>query len=288
MRRSKKTRFQSSKKTNGKGLTITLIITSILMTGLVVWVWSNQWDVEKSYTRIGEAIGVLDKDQSKEPKELIPEENENDEKDQDALSKEDEAHEKPVEKKQSKEDAVKYIEGQKLPSEPTYIKEILIANKKHPLPSTFAPGESKEAREAFEELAKEAKKEGFELEAFSTYRSFDYQTELYQRYVDRDGVKEADRYSARPGYSEHQTGLAFDIGEIGRPEDYASERFGETDAGRWIAENAHRFGFIMRYPDGKEFVTGYMYESWHFRYVGKEIAEEIYQKKITLEEFLEL
>ena len=169
---------------------------------------------------------------------------------------------------------------------PTYIKDVLIASKKYPLPTTFAPGESKEAREKFEEMAAESVLSGFKLTAFSTYRSFEYQTGLYQRYVDKDGHEKADRYSARPGYSEHQTGLAFDIGEVNQEQLWLTSEFGESEAGKWLSANAHRYGFIMRYPLGKEEITGYMYESWHYRYVGTEIAEEIYEQKITLEEYL--
>ena len=282
MKRSKNYKFQSQKKKSGKALTISLIISGTIMTSLVVWVWFNNWDIEKSYTRIGTVIGLIDE---VEPGELSEPEIDKESIEED---KPEEPIEEVIEKKPKKEESVKYIEGQKLPSEPTYIKGVLIASKKYPLPSTYAPGESKEAREAFEELAAEALLDGFKLTAFSTYRSFDYQTGLYQRYVDKDGEAEADRYSARPGYSEHQTGLAFDIGELDITEDWASERFGETEAGKWIAANAHRFGFIMRYPDEKEHITGYMYESWHFRYVGVEIAESIYKNNSTLEEYLEI
>ena len=179
-----------------------------------------------------------------------------------------------------------YIKGQVLPKEPKFVNGILLANKKYPLPATYAPGEDKTARAAFEKMAAEAKLAGFNLNAFSTYRAFEYQTTLYDRYVARDGEKAADTYSARPGYSEHQTGLAFDIGEVNFEQHFASSSFGETEAGKWVAANAHRFGFIMRYPEGKEQITGYMHESWHFRYVGKEIADEIFKRNITLEEYL--
>ncbi|MEG0486259.1 MAG: M15 family metallopeptidase, partial [Oscillospiraceae bacterium] len=100
------------------------------------------------------------------------------------------------------------------------------------------------------------------------------------------GVEAADRYSARPGYSEHQTGLTYDIGEKGKEDVWLTEAFGETPAGKWVAEHAHEYGFIMRYPKGKEEITGYMYESWHFRYVGVDIATEIYKRQGTLEEYL--
>ncbi len=181
-----------------------------------------------------------------------------------------------------------YIDGQTLPIKPTYVNGLIIVNKKTPLPKKFAPGENKLARKSFNEMAGEAKKSGIRLTTVSTYRSFDYQTTLYAKYVARDGKKAADRYSARPGYSEHQTGLAFDIGEVNQGKHWVSGSFGETKAGKWVAENAHRFGFIMRYPKGKESITGYMYESWHFRYVGRELAEDIYKRKISLEEYFAL
>ena len=181
-----------------------------------------------------------------------------------------------------------YIEGQKLPDKPKYVNGIIIANKTFPLPSTYAPGESKEARVAFDEMAAEALLSDIKLTAFSTYRAYDYQVGLYDRYVKKDGVEAADRYSARPGYSEHQTGLAFDIGEVNFEKHWASSSFGDTTAGKWVAANAHRYGFILRYPKGKESITGYMHESWHFRYVGKSIAEDIYSRNITLEEYLGL
>ncbi len=191
-----------------------------------------------------------------------------------------------ITKKEQKVDAGGYIEGKKLPKKPTYIKGILVASKQYPLPSNFAPGENKDAREAFDELNAAALLEGFKFDAFSTYRSYDRQVELYEAYVKRDGKKAADTYSARPGYSEHQTGLAFDIGEVGNTAAYADNKFANTPAGKWIAKNAHKYGFIMRYPKGKDDVTGYMYESWHFRYVGKKIATEIYKNDGTLEEYL--
>ncbi|SOC18497.1 D-alanyl-D-alanine carboxypeptidase [Ureibacillus xyleni] len=181
-----------------------------------------------------------------------------------------------------------YIEGQPEPTEPTYVDGILIANKKYPLPSNFAPGENKDAREAFEKMAVDAKELGFVLVAFSTYRSYEYQETLYNKYVERDGKENADRYSARPGYSEHQTGFAFDIGEKGKEDLWLTEEFGETPAGKWLVENAHKYGFILRYPKGKEAITGYMYESWHFRYLGVDLAAKVKASNLTLEEYLNI
>jgi len=253
------------------------------MTGLVIWIGLNDWDVEKSLDRLKVPTAEVDNTVNKQPETPVE------------ITEPDEVEEKPeiepstdVEKPNLNLDAGGYIPDQLLPVEATYIDGILIASKKYPLPSTFALGEDKEARAAFNEMAAEAALSGFKLTAFSTYRSFDYQTELYERYVNRDGKEAADRYSARPGYSEHQTGLAFDIGEVNFEKHWASSTFGDTEAGKWVALHAHKYGFIMRYPLGKEDITGYMHESWHYRYVGPEIAEEIFNKKITLEEYLEI
>lgn len=273
MKRKQSYKFRSEKR-KSKVLPITLTIIGILLIGgAVTWIGLNNWDVDQSYKRI---LNYVNKE-TEQPDSMIEEE------EQQPPIEDEEIVDEPT-----TEEAIQYIEGQELPTEPTYIDGILIANKKFPLPSTFAPGESKEARAAFEEMAAAALLEDYSLIAFSTYRSFDYQTDLYNRYVERDGIEEADRYSARPGYSEHQTGLAFDIGEVNQEQHFASSSFGDTDAGKWLAENAHLYGFIMRYPEGKEPVTGYMHEAWHFRYVGVEIAKDIYENNGTLEEYLGL
>lgn len=171
-------------------------------------------------------------------------------------------------------------------SKPTYIDGVLIASKKYPLPKDYAPGESKQARSDFNKMIVAGKKAGFSLTAFSTYRSYEYQKGLFDRYVRENGVVEANRFSARAGQSEHQTGLAFDVGEVGKQHQWARQIFGETKAGKWIAKNAHHSGFIIRYPKDKEDVTGYIYEPWHLRYVGKELATKVYNSGLTLEEYL--
>lgn len=201
------------------------------------------------------------------------------------VNEEPKASEEP-EEPEEKPDKNGYIPNQTLPTEPTYINGILLANKKYPLPSTFAPGVGEEAQNALNTMLAAAKKQGFDLVAFSGYRSFEYQTTLYNNYVNRDGVDAADRYSARPGYSEHQTGLAFDIGEKGKEDLWLTEEFGESPAGQWLVTHANEYGFILRFPKDKEHITGYMYESWHFRYVGVEVANEIKKREITLEEYL--
>ncbi|TDL30466.1 D-alanyl-D-alanine carboxypeptidase family protein [Jeotgalibacillus sp. S-D1] len=172
--------------------------------------------------------------------------------------------------------------------EPTYVQGVLIANKEYPLPDDFAPGEDEEAKAAYMEMEKAAALEGFELVAFSTYRSYEYQDELYHRYVDEHGQEEADRFSAQPGYSEHQTGLGFDIGEVGQEAQWADDSFKDTEAAKWLADNAHHFGFILRYPPGKEDITGYQYESWHFRYLGEDLAVKVHNSGLTLEEYLNM
>ncbi len=163
--------------------------------------------------------------------------------------------------------------------QPVYIDGILIANKTYALPSDYAPGVDAEAEKAFYEMQAEAYGQGLNLYISSGYRSYGYQAGLYQRYVDRSGKAEADRYSARPGHSEHQTGLAFDMNTI-------SDEFADTDEGKWVAENCHRYGFIVRYPEDKESVTGYMYEPWHIRYLGRDTATAVYESGLCLEEYL--
>ena len=140
----------------------------------------------------------------------------------------------------------------------------------------------KEAKEAFETLSENAKKEGMNVIAMSSYRSYDYQVNLYNNYVAQDGKEAADKYSARPGYSEHQTGLAVDVYNLDLP--YTS--FEETEEFTWMQKNAYKYGFILRFPKDKVDITGYQYESWHYRYVGKKVAKEIKDNNLTLEEYI--
>ena len=139
----------------------------------------------------------------------------------------------------------------------------------------------KVAKMAFEELTQSAKKEGFNIRAISTYRTYSYQKGLYDNYVKNYSKEEADTYSARPGFSEHQTGLAVDVDNI---KDYF-ENFEKTKEFNWMQENAYKYGFILRYPKNKEHITGYMYEAWHYRYVGVDIATYITKNNLTLEEY---
>lgn len=161
---------------------------------------------------------------------------------------------------------------------PTYINGILIVNKKYSIPSNFKADDT-EAVAALKAIQEAAKKENLSLPLKSGYRSYNTQKSLYNRYLTNNGKVYADGISARAGHSEHQTGLAFDVG-------YVAESFGNTAAGKWLEANCHKYGFIIRYPKYKELITGYNYEPWHIRYVGIEVATEIMENNLTLEEFL--
>lgn len=143
-----------------------------------------------------------------------------------------------------------------------------------------------EAADAFNKMSEAAAKEGYTIVVTTAYRSYDFQKSLYDSYVKNSGQAAADRFSAQPGKSEHQTGLSADVSSPSvnyqLTKDYIN-----TPEGKWLNDNAHKFGFIIRFPEGKEAITGYMYEPWHVRYVGQTAATEIYQKGITLEEYLE-
>lgn len=136
----------------------------------------------------------------------------------------------------------------------------------------------KDAALAFMEMVDAAKLDNIILYNMSAYRDYNYQVNLYNKYIQRDGKEAADKYSARPGYSEHQSGLCSDLNNI-------SDSFDGTDEAIWLKNNAYKYGFILRFPKDKEDITGYKYEPWHYRYVGKEAAKIIYDDDITLEEY---
>ena len=157
--------------------------------------------------------------------------------------------------------------------------EIVVANKKHPMAANYNLGENLTAKAAFLRLRNDMIAKGYNVGyAYSGFRTYDYQKVLYQNYVNKDGQAAADRYSARPGYSEHQTGLVFDL------TDKAGNLLEDTAASNWLKNNAHRYGFVVRYQPGKEASTGYMPEAWHIRYIGKE-ADEVYHSGLSLEEY---
>lgn len=160
----------------------------------------------------------------------------------------------------------------------TYIEGTLIVNKTYSLPSTYGSGLTEETKKAFAKLKSAALLDGFDIYIASGFRSYERQVTLYNNYVARDGKSAADTYSARPGYSEHQSGLTFDVNEV-------SDKFHGTPEANWLSDNCYKYGFILRFPNGKEQETGYKYESWHFRYVGEELAEKLYNNGdwLTLE-----
>ena len=162
----------------------------------------------------------------------------------------------------------------------TYIDGYLVVNKTYSLPKDYAPGLDKTTKEAFDKMNAAAKLEGLNIWLQSGFRSYDTQKRIYNSYVSQDGQKNADTYSARPGHSEHQSGLAFDVNQI-------NDSFIGTPEAIWLENNCYKYGFILRYPKGKENITGYQYESWHFRYVGKELATKLYNNGnwITMEEY---
>ncbi len=286
-------RYSMNKKDKKPYIKWILIIGAVLIAAsITVWLYLHDWDMERSLNALTggnsqqPAVESEAEEQIADVQEedvVIPEEKEEEVEEELPVTPEpdEEALEEEV------KDATVYPESIELPDEPTVIDGILLANKQNPLPSDYAPGVNPDAQDAFGAMRAEALKSNIDLTAFSTFRDFARQKELYEGYVAKDGQEKADRYSARPGFSEHQTGLAFDIGESGAEQHWAAASFGDTEAGKWVADNAHRFGFILRYPEGKEQLTGYMHESWHFRYVGKEAAKEIYDADITLEEYLE-
>lgn len=162
-----------------------------------------------------------------------------------------------------------------------YIKNILVVSKEYGLPKWYNPGLDDEAILAFNEMKCCAEKYGFNLAIVSGFRSYEYQEKIYNEYIKEYGEEVTDTFSAQPGHSEHQTGLALDIG---RDED----SYQYTEESIWLANNSYKFGYIIRYPKGKEKITGYKYEPWHIRYVGKEHAKLMYKNNLTLEEYLGL
>lgn len=173
---------------------------------------------------------------------------------------------------------------------------VYLVNRQHAVSKYFVPevrkvdayGMSQQMRDdaatALEEMFTAAKEEGIGLSTVSGYRSYSKQSSIYSRKKATQGQEAADRVSARPGTSEHQLGLAMDIAKKGSSQ--LNTGFGKTKEGQWVNENAHRFGFIVRYMEGYEEITGYMYEPWHVRYVGKEQAKAIYESGVPMETYM--
>lgn len=165
--------------------------------------------------------------------------------------------------------------------QPTYINGILLVNKDYGLPPTFGNGDDPTALAKLQQLQRDAQAQGINISnSYSGYRSYQYQTQLYNNYVNQHGEEEANTFSARPGFSEHQTGLTFDL------KDFNGQLVEDPITSQWIKDNCAKYGFILRYPEGKEDITGYIYEPWHLRYVGEEVANQIMNNNTTLEQYL--
>jgi len=174
---------------------------------------------------------------------------------------------------------------------------LVLVNKNNQLRQSFIPNNlesislkysnaekylRKEAKMAFESLSDKASKLGYRIVAVSAYRDYNYQMELFNYYVEEKGLDYALNCSAKPGHSEHQTGLSVDV--EGSNKSY--DDFEDSPEFEWMKNNAHKYGFILRYPKGKEHITGFKYEPWHYRYVGVNVATYLYQNNLTLEEYL--
>lgn len=158
----------------------------------------------------------------------------------------------------------------------TYVGGILIVNKEYSLPESYGNGIDASAYSAYLRMKQAS---GYDMSIISGYRSYERQVNTFSYWVSIDGEEKAATYSARPGHSEHQTGLAMDITSL-------NEEYGRTPEGKWLAEHCHEYGFIVRYPKGKTAITGYVYEPWHIRYLGKSNAKLVHDSGLTLEEFL--
>jgi len=172
----------------------------------------------------------------------------------------------------------------------------ILVNKYYSLPDKYAPDDivsmssqyaypdnsiRGEVYDAFKEMCKAANADGITLIVNSSYRDFESQKEIYEDYKDKNGIEYADKYAARPNFSEHQTGLSLDIFSPG----YGMKTFENSKAFEWLSSNSYKYGFILRYPKDKESITGYSYESWHYRYLGKELAKKVYDSSLTFDEY---
>lgn len=200
---------------------------------------------------------------------------------------------------------IREVDGKSVIQNPLNI--LALVNKEYALPDYYEPEDlirpnvpfsfgdldieksylRKEAAAHLELMFEAADKEGIEIFAVSGYRSYKRQTNVFDAKANQVGQAAAATVVAVPGFSEHQTGLAMDISSKNVNLELI-KKFGETEEGKWLAKNAHKFGFILRYPEGKEEITGYQYEPWHFRYVGVYAATVIYENDLTLEEYFNI
>lgn len=163
----------------------------------------------------------------------------------------------------------------------TFVDDILIVNKTYSLPADYDPGVSQVALNAFNEMAEAAAADGISLWINSGYRSYQEQEELYNGYASERGTEAADEVSSRPGHSEHQTGLAFDVNDT-------SFGFANSPEADWLNAHCAEYGFIIRFPEGKDKYTGYTYEPWHIRYLGTKLAKKVTESGLCLEEYLDI
>ena len=172
----------------------------------------------------------------------------------------------------------------------------ILVNKYYSLPDKYAPDDvvpmsnlyaypdnsiRSEVYDAFKEMCKAANGDGVTLIVNSSYRDYETQKEIYEDYKDKNGEEYADKYAARPNFSEHQTGLSLDIFSPG----YGMKTFENSPAFAWLASNSYKYGFILRYPKDKEGITGYSYEAWHYRYLGKDLATKVFESGLTFDEY---
>ena len=172
----------------------------------------------------------------------------------------------------------------------------ILVNKYTYLPENYAPDDivemsnwyaypnnsiRQEVYDAFKEMSAAAQEDGYTLIVNSSYRTSEEQKEIYEDYEDSRGKEYADTYAARPDFSEHQTGLSLDVFSPGAN----MSNFADTETFKWLSENCYKYGFILRYPEGKEEITGYNYEAWHYRYVGKDLAKKVYDSGLTYDEY---
>ncbi|QXE02654.1 D-alanyl-D-alanine carboxypeptidase family protein [Terribacillus sp. DMT04] len=223
---------------------------------------------------------------------------------EEAAVEEEPVETKPDQHQQEADDVIGTIEKPVTVDNPDSIE--VVVNKTRQFPDGWAPKDlvepdvpfyfnehiekrkmRKEAASALEELFDAAQKDGMELVAASGYRSEARQKQIYENNVASQGQEETDKVSSRPGRSEHQSGLAIDLtsAEMALA---LEETFINTDEGKWLADHAYEHGFIVRYPKGKTDITGYSYEPWHIRYVGKDLAKQIHEEGVTLEEHFQM
>ncbi len=172
--------------------------------------------------------------------------------------------------------------------------DLILVNKYHQLDEDYVPEDlvafdsslgkgrlREKVYDAYKELYQAAREDGYNLVVISSYRSFSYQDGLYKRYLSRDTKENVDTYSARPGHSEHQTGMAIDVSLPG----VSLDDFGSTKAAEWLKQHCADYGFIIRYPKDRIDITGYIEEPWHIRYLGKEVAKDVVAKGMTYDEY---